>query len=98
MNGGTEPRWARSGRELFLRNTRGEMVVYPVRAGDSTFTVGGENVLFDASEYLSDNYHRAYDVALDGERFIMAQSAEVASGDLVLVINWFEELKAKVGN
>ncbi len=98
VGGGTEPRWARSGRELFLRNTRGEMAVYDVQPGDSTFSVGGETVLFDASEYLSANFNRAYDVSLDDQQFFMALTSEAGTGDIVLVVNWFEELKERVGN
>ncbi len=98
VNGGTEPRWSRTGRELFLRNARGEMVVHAVRSDEETFVVEQAEVLFDASEYLSDNYHVMYDVALDDQQFIMIESAEMEGGDLILAINWFEELKAKVGN
>ncbi len=97
VNGGTEPRWAHSGRELFMRNTRGEMVVYNVRADESTFTVEGTEVLFDASEFLSDNFHHAYDVSLDDQRFVMIKSGEAFGGGLILAINWFEELKDKMG-
>ena len=98
VNGGTEPRWSRTGRELFLRNARGEMVVHAVRSDDETFVVEQAEVLFDASEYLSDNYHVMYDVALDDQQFIMIEPPEMGGGDLILAINWFEELKAKVGN
>jgi hypothetical protein len=73
------------------------MVVYAVEPGDSTFTVGAETVLFDASEFMSDNFHRGYDVSLDDQRFFMASAQEAGTGDLILVVNWFEELKESVG-
>jgi hypothetical protein len=41
--------------------------------------------------------HRAYDVSPDDQRFIMiASDVSEESGELILVQNWFEELKAKV--
>ncbi len=98
VSGGTEPHWSRSGRELFVRNARGEMAVHAVRFDDETFAVEPAEVLFDATEYLSDNYHTAYDVAPDDQQFYMIEQSEIMGGDLILVINWFEELKAKVGN
>ncbi len=81
-----------------MRNARGEMVVYSVRADGSTFTVEGAEVLFDASEFLGDNFHNAYDVTLDDQQFVMIKSADAFGGDLILAINWFEELKEKMEN
>jgi serine/threonine-protein kinase len=96
VQGGTEPRWSPHGRELFVRNARGEMVVYPVRPSADAFAVERAEVLFDASTFLSDNYHHSYDVAPDGH-FIMISPAEVTGGDLVLVVNWIDELRERVG-
>ncbi len=64
-------------------------------------SVGERRVLFPlGNEYwLSANY-AAYDVATDDEHLFMVR--DFASGDvpstLIIVDNWFEELKAKVGN
>jgi hypothetical protein len=54
-------------------------------------------VLFDASTYLSDNYHYAYDIEPDGKHFIMIAPAESGGGDLILVVNWLDELRERVG-
>ncbi len=41
----------------------------------------------------------AYDVGPNDQRFIMIQLEEGdVESDIVMVLNWFEELKAKVGN
>ena len=96
VQGGTEPRWSPDGRELFVRNARGEMVVYPARPSNDAFAVERAEVLFDASTFLSDNYHHSYDVTPDGH-FIMISPAEVTGGDLVLVVNWIDELRERVG-
>ena len=48
--------------------------------------------------YLSTNY-ADYDVTPDDQRFVMIRSRTVDdAGELIVVENFFEELKAKVGN
>jgi len=37
-----------------------------------------------------------YDVAPDGQRFALIQ-APTASSNIVVVLNWFEDLKARLG-
>jgi hypothetical protein len=40
---------------------------------------------------------RSYDVTPDGERFLLAKlPAELPEPHVLVVLNWFEELKAKV--
>jgi Tol biopolymer transport system component len=94
-NGGTEPRWAHSGRELFYISGSNEMVVADVLAG-STFSLGERRVLFPLGALRTNRW----DVAPDDQRFIFERlgSAGGESGDLIVVENFFEELKAKVGN
>jgi len=53
-------------------------------------------VLFDLSGYRF-NQGGAYTVAPDGERFLMIKrSEETSTTELILVQNWFEELKRLV--
>ncbi len=42
--------------------------------------------------------HQQYDVAPDGQRFVMIRNPRAEEGELIVVENFFEELKAKVGN
>ena len=37
-----------------------------------------------------------YDVSADGQRFLMLKPVGLASTQINVVLNWFEELKAKV--
>ena len=69
------------------------MVLGPVLPG-LQFETGSPQVLFSATEYRSDFYHAAYDVSVDGERFVMIRVSENGSLDeeLIVVENWFEEL------
>ena len=55
--------------------------------------------LFSVRPYLSSQFHPFYDVTPDGQ-FLMVRSenGDPQDGDLILVENWFEELKTKVGN
>lgn len=92
--GGTEPVWARSGLELFYRN--GDRMMSVAVSANPTFRAEKPKLLFEGG------YERAgpltsYDVAADGQRFAMIRSeAQLAPSPITVVLNWFEELKAKV--
>jgi len=90
--GGREPRWARSGRELFFR--RGDsLYVVPVTLGAEP-VIGQPRALF-GGRYEASIYHSFYDVAPDGNHFAMVRS-QGAEGGLVihLVLNWFDQPRA----
>ncbi|MEE8094154.1 MAG: protein kinase, partial [Gammaproteobacteria bacterium] len=90
--GGTQPFWARDGRELFYRN--GEAVITVPIQTDPSFTVGNPEVMFEG-DYIIEQGGPNYDVSPDGERFLMIKQIEDASAtsQIIVVQNWFEELK-----
>ena len=101
MNGGTRPRWAHSGRELFYLGENREFVVaqidtvprFHVVEQDTLFTVP-QDIIFNGPTAL-------YDVAPDDERFLMARTllrAASSAEEHILVLNWFEELRQRLGN
>ena len=94
-NGGIEPVWAASGRELFYREEDKLMVAAVETA--PVLSVGRARALFEAS-YERDRgagfANPNYDVARDGQRFVMIQ-APTSSSQIVVVPNWSEELKAR---
>ena len=96
-DGGEEPVWGRSGRELFYRN--GERMMAVDIATQPTFSAGSPKVLFEG-QYARNAYFIAnYDVAPDGERFLMLKAVEQqeeALSQFNVVLNWFEELKQRV--
>ncbi|MGH7516132.1 MAG: protein kinase domain-containing protein [Gemmatimonadales bacterium] len=95
LSGGTAPKWAHSGRELFYISGRQEMVSTPVRPGP-TFSAGEPRVLFPAGSYGLNGTFQMYDVTPDDRRFIMVRGvAAGAETELILTQNWFEELKAR---
>ena len=101
--GGTQPRWSRDGRELHYVSSRNEMMRLQVGSG-ATWSPGMPEVLFDARQYflgtvLGSPYFM-YDVAKD-QRFLMIKPASGSNpldtnANLVVVLNWFEELKRLV--
>jgi len=88
--GATAPVWDRAGRQLFYRSGRRELMAADVTA-DLTFEWSSPGALFDASGYASNNWHPAYDVSPDGERFLMVRQFGDRDNELILVINWFHE-------
>ncbi len=97
VNGGREPVWSRDGRELFYR--RGDLLmVVPVESTDSILTTRPPQVLFKGpySVFFRGSGLVGYDVAPDGQRFVMLQHPDPASSQINVVLNWFEELKRLV--
>lgn len=90
--GGHGPVWARSGRELFYQTARNELMAVETR-GDTTFAWSSPRLLFNLSDYELNPWHPTYDVARDGERFLMARRVGDPSTELVLTQNWFYEIK-----
>ncbi len=90
--GGKEPLWAPNGRELFYRS--GSKIVAVAVEMEPVFTVGTREVLFE-EPYMVHPLQTNYDIHPDGERFVMIKREE-ASPQLIVVLNWFEELKRRV--
>ncbi len=94
--GGTAPLWSHSGRELFYRNGSDELVAVTISEQPS-FRVVSERVLFSTVDYVSDSRHRRYAVSPDDQSFIFARQHGGQTSRAVVVLNWFEELRARVG-
>ena len=93
--GGAEPVWAHSGRELFYRSGSGDLVAAAVTAGPS-FLVTSERVLFPTRDYFYDGLHASYTVSPDDRSFLFVRLAPGAKSQAVVVLNWLEELRAKM--
>ena len=96
--GGTEPRWARNGRELFFRSGNKMMVVEI--STEPALKATAPRVLFEGRYIRSGTRpgYPEYDVTADGRRFVMVQPVEPESAptQINVVLNWFEELKRLV--
>ena len=93
--GGTEPQWSHSGRELFYRDGSGNVVAVAVGT-TPTFSLGGSTALFPAAGFAYDELGLVYGVARDDRRFLMIRPLAASGSDALIVVeNWFQELKAK---
>jgi serine/threonine-protein kinase len=94
--GGVEPVWSRSGRELFYR-LGGRLMAVPVQAG-SEFQFSKPTVLFDGQfEYTRPgNQPPSYDVAPDGRFLLLKPPVAIQSQPITVVVNWAEELERRV--
>jgi eukaryotic-like serine/threonine-protein kinase len=96
IHGGETPQWSSDGKELFYR-AGDKMMVASIEI-EPEFEVTSTEVLFEG-EYSSDS-RRNYDVSGsgDGLRFLMVKEHEErpAANQLIVVQNWFEELKRKM--
>jgi len=97
--GGWEPKWAPDGTELFYRSFDGSRLLV-VAVDPETLKIGEESVVLDGVDFpTSDDWgeSRFYDIAPDGERFlVMLEDLGPERAKLVVVENWFEELKRLV--
>jgi serine/threonine-protein kinase len=93
--GGIKPMWARDGRELYYLNGSSIMAV-PVQTSPSF--VAGTPVRLFGGGYFSAILGRTCDVARDG-RFLMIRNPPLdpatTPASMIVVQNWFEELKGK---
>ena len=107
VGGGYRPTWSPDGRELlYLRSPAGPpdaamRVTLDIEEGDPpSLIVGTPEPLFDWRYFGGPNL-RYYDISSDGQRFLVIGSGVsadvgVATPQITVVLNWFEELKARV--
>jgi serine/threonine-protein kinase len=105
--GGLAPAWSRDGRELFyMIPSPGNPFVDPVNtrlmvvsvSHDSVLVAGPPRFLFEG-HYTQCSPMRCYDPAPDGQHFVMVKFSdsplpnEPVNTQMVVVLNWFDELK-----
>jgi serine/threonine protein kinase len=105
-SGGSRAAWSRDGRELFYLDHEGLLTSVAVPAGlGATFAAGPPVRILSRKYYAGASLLgldlRAYDISPDGQRFLMIREPESAppviqSAHMVLVLNWAEELKARL--
>jgi serine/threonine-protein kinase len=93
--GGVGPVWSPDGKELFYRDPSGRKLLAATFRSEPSIQIGTPKILFQGP-YRGDDYSgRFYDLAADGETFVlMKQPTEGQSVNVVT--NWFEELKRLV--
>jgi eukaryotic-like serine/threonine-protein kinase len=96
-DGGTAPVWAHNGRELFYWKESGALVsimAVPISPGQA-FDFGTAHQIAQGG-YARPIFDRQYDVAPDGRFVVMKPVGRPPRDEIVIVLNWFEELKRLV--
>jgi serine/threonine protein kinase len=104
--GGRTAAWTPDGHDLFFVN-RTDIMAAAVQlsprfsAGNPTTLFAAPSILLDG-RFMSLGTHRTYDVSRDSQRFLMIKEnagstdGNASQSSMIVVQNWFEELKAKV--
>ena len=96
-HGGTRHRWSRAGDELFY--LEGDTLMAVTVSTDGEFSYGVPHALFQNKGLAIGLTDMAtYDVSRDGQRFLVVEEADAATGAaqtgrIIIVENWLEELK-----
>ena len=92
---GVQALWSRDGRSLFYRDQNRVLEVEVQTAPE--FSVGETTLLFEEPYALAsaNSGMQTYDVTADGQQFLMVSETQTTA-ELTVVLNWFEELKARV--
>jgi Tol biopolymer transport system component len=105
IGGGYSPIWSWDGTALFYlrplaNGPPGTMMRVAIEREGTRLTVGRPEELFEWSFYNHTGAARLYDLGPDGRFFMIADEPQAGSAgsryDLVVVQNWFEELKRLV--
>src|SRR5579864_356537 len=93
--GGEEPRWRHDGKELFYLSPEGKMMAASVKSGTG-FESGAPVTLFQAHvrQPISSGDVVSYDVAADGQRFLINTKVDDPSAaPLSVILNWSSEIE-----
>ena len=102
--GGSRAAWSRSGRELFYLNRDGMLMSVPILPSTPGQWSAGLPVQLLKTAYVAGRTTlgldvRAYDVAADGQRFLMIKEPlqdDAQPPRMVVMLNWSTELKARL--
>jgi Tol biopolymer transport system component len=95
--GGSQPLWARNGKQLFYRR-QDQVWVVDVKT-EGALSIGKPRLLFEKSGYGSGDPIRTWDLSLDGQRFLMVKIEQRKPSpvtEMILIQNWFEELMQRL--
>ena len=100
LGGGWAPAFSPDGGELFYR-TVDRLMMVPITT-EPAFTLGTPEMVFEGPYRGLPGQSRYYDLAADGQRFVMQRRGDAPTTDnetltqVVLVQNWFQELTERV--
>jgi serine/threonine protein kinase len=92
--GGTRPLWSHRGSELFYVDGTGNLMTVDVKA-NPTLSFGRPVALFNVAGFATD-FETNFTLSPDDRRFLMIRQVTNSNPDkLIVVENWFSELKTK---
>ena len=96
-DGGRDPRWSPDGKEVFYR--RGDSFLAASVASTGPLSVGDSKKLFEIRAASGrSTMHAGYAVSPDGRRFlVLLLDPRAIPTQINVVLNWFEELRSRVG-
>lgn len=96
--GGIEPVWSADGAELFYRSEDGRQLMRVKVDTETDLELGSPELLIEGSFIPSAWFGRNFDVAPDGQSFVLLESVlpEEVDAKLQVVLNWTTELEGLV--
>jgi eukaryotic-like serine/threonine-protein kinase len=94
-SGGDEPRWRGDGRELFYLSVDNTLTAAEVKPAATSLQIGALQPLFQTHAPTKAADEPLYDVAPDGQRFLVTSSQQQATVPFTLVVNWPALLEKK---
>jgi serine/threonine-protein kinase len=97
-SGGLQAVWAREGEELFYVALDGSLMTVAVELRGSVWSAGAPKQLTEKRYFSGGGVQRQYDVAPDGQKVLVLKqgSGQTQSPQILVVLNWVEELKRLV--
>jgi serine/threonine-protein kinase len=86
----TAPEWRRDNKELYFLTVGGDLYATEIRESRDELQIGTPKLLFRANIAPMGSL---YDVAQDGQSFVIEVTAEGSQAPLNFVTNWMTELK-----
>ena len=97
IEGGFSPVWAHSGTELFFVDLANRLIAAQVSTAAGFRVVQRETLFTLPLGTIGQEITDFYDIAPDDQRFLMGRLSG-GGGDFILVQNFFEELRQRMGN
>lgn len=93
--GGDQPVWSRDGHKIFFRS-EGEIQEITFQPTSPPSVSKAQSLFTDTFDNPQANGHTAYDIFPDGRFLMIQQTSKTDTAEIVVVVNWTEELKRLV--
>ncbi len=94
-DGGVDAVWAVSGSEIYYRD--GQRLIAVPMSANPTPTFGQRETLFEWRA-TGNSQHAQYDINSATDEFVALVPRGDSNAEMIVVLNWFEELRARTGS